>query len=102
VSVHSHDSLSPGHGYRVGRQASAQRLPAARSSVLPGIPEIWHNRRDMLGACAARSITQKQQLDKVLVNRRACRLNNKKVRSAHRLKDLDLLFAVRETLHFCR
>jgi hypothetical protein len=66
----------------------------APAVVLPGIAEVRDHRRDAPGRRAPQRIGEQEQLHQVLVGRRACRLDDEAIATAHVLADLDHHFAV--------
>jgi hypothetical protein len=68
-------------------------------TVLAGVAEKWHDRSDALGTGAAGGIHHDQQLHDVVIRRRATRLNDENICSAHVFVDFDLGFTVRKSGH---
>ena len=84
------------------KSATSLALIGTRGSnfaILPGVAEVRHDGGDALGRGAAERIEHEQQLHEVVVHRRAGRLDDEDIATAHVLRDLDQDLAVAEAAH---
>jgi hypothetical protein len=99
VQVDGEDAVGAGGGYQLGHDLGRDRhAGAARATILAGVAEVRHDRGDACRRSPAQGVDHHQHLDQMVVDRRAGRLHDEHVAAAHILKNLDLAFAIRETV----
>jgi hypothetical protein len=99
VQVYRNDSVSAGARYNIGNKFGCNWDPAFILSVLPGVPEIWYNRRNAPGAGPPKTVKTNQKLHQILINRLARRLHDKAISAANIILQLDYLLTIGKALY---
>ena len=94
VQIHRQHTAYAGGMQKIRDELGRDRHPRLIFAVLSRVTEKRNDRRDAIGAGAARGIHHDEQLHQVLVGRRAGRLNNENIAAANVFLDLDVGFAI--------
>src|ERR1700756_332673 len=97
------DEMIDTYGLRDERyHARHNRFSATMAFIRARIPKIRNDCDDFLCRSPAAGIRHRQQLDKMVIHRRACRLHYEYFAPAHCLADIDRDFTVGKMLHGAR
>ena len=97
VQIHRQHPIRAGRAQQVGHQLRRDRHARLVLAILPRVAVVRNHRRDPRRRRAAERVDHDAQLDEVLVDRRARRLDDEHVRAADVLVDLERHFRVRKT-----
>jgi hypothetical protein len=100
MEVHDHHAIDADGCQHVGNHLRGDRhARRARSPILARITEIGNCGRHPRGRCALQRIDHHEQFHQVVVRRRARRLQDERIETAHVLEQLDHHLAVRKATH---